>query len=214
MITNNFGYTLPNTTFQNNKSIEHYNFIGIYDEFFSSNLCKDLIEYFEWSDKVNLSYKRTEPAHIKNDLQTNLDPVNIKTLTLNRKQVESFITDFNKTFWDECYSDYISKYSTLQIYDTHGIKFYKLQKTMPGQGYHVWHAEDGGLEYSSRILVYTLYLNDVDEGGETEFLYLPKRISPKEGRLALFPANYPWTHRGNQPLSGPKYIMTGWIEFV
>ena len=39
------------------------------------------------------------------------------------------------------------------------------------------------------------------------------RVAAKKGRLVIFPANYPWTHRGNPPLSGEKYIMTGWVEF-
>ena len=60
---------------------------------------------------------------------------------------------------------------------------------------------------------YILYLNDVPEGGETEFLYQRLRVSPKEGTLVIFPASYTHTHRGNPPLRGSKYIMTGWIEF-
>jgi hypothetical protein len=54
----------------------------------------------------------------------------------------------------------------------------------------------------------------VEEGGETEFLYLSQRVKPKTGRLVIFPSGYVHTHRGNPPLSGEKYIMTGWIEFM
>jgi hypothetical protein len=81
-------------------------------------------------------------------------------------------------------------------------------------GYHIWHSEDGDKNFAFRVGVYILYLNDVAEGGETEFLYLSKRIAPKKGRLIIFPPNYPWTHRGNPPLSGEKYILTGWTEFI
>jgi len=58
-----------------------------------------------------------------------------------------------------------------------------------------------------------LYLNDVEEGGETEFLYVKRRVSAKKGRFVLWPAGFTHTHRGNPPLSGEKYIMTGWVEF-
>jgi len=57
-------------------------------------------------------------------------------------------------------------------------------------------------------------LNDVEEGGETEFLYLKKRFKPIRDRLLIFPAGFTHTHRGNPPLSGDKYILTGWVEFM
>jgi hypothetical protein len=55
------------------------------------------------------------------------------------------------------------------------------------------------------------YLNDVEEGGETEFLYLNTKIKPVKGTLVYFPTHFPFVHRGNIPISDDKYIMTGWI---
>jgi hypothetical protein len=87
----------------------------------------------------------------------------------------------------------------------------KFQRTRPGEGYHDWHFENGG-DSAYRKLVTMLYLNDVAEGGETEFLYLHRRIQPRQGRLLVFPAGFTHTHRGNPPLSGDKYILTSWLE--
>jgi len=56
-------------------------------------------------------------------------------------------------------------------------------------------------------------LNDVKEGGETEFLYQSVRVSPKKGTLVIWPAAFTHVHRGNPPLSGTKYIMTSWLEY-
>ena len=39
------------------------------------------------------------------------------------------------------------------------------------------------------------------------------RIKPEQGTLVLWPAGYTHIHRGNPPLSGEKYIMTGWLEY-
>jgi len=58
-----------------------------------------------------------------------------------------------------------------------------------------------------------VYLNDVEEGGETEFLYQHKRLKPEQGTLVIWPASFTHTHRGNPPLSNDKYIVTGWTEF-
>lgn len=189
------------------------NFIGVYDECFSDKFCNDLVEYFEWCHKNNRTYKRQEDESFKKDDSTNLNPTSVEEINFPFNHVQGFIGEFNDVFWNQCYKEYLDKYSTLKLYDEHTIYTYKVQKTVPTGGYHVWHSENGSREFSRRIGVYIFYLNDVEEGGETEFLYLSKRILPKKGRLLIFPPNFPWTHRGNPPLSGDKYIMTGWIEF-
>lgn len=188
-------------------------FIGIYDDCVTDEFCNNLIDYFEWCQKHNKTYKRPEDEKIKKDNATNLNPMTIEEINFVFPQVQEFIGEFNDKFWNKFYAEYIETYSALKDYDQHTIFSYKVQKTQPAGGYHIWHPEDGSIQSSRRIGVYILYLNDVEEGGETEFLYLSKRISPKKGRLIIFPPNYPWTHRGNPPLSGNKYIMTGWIEF-
>ena len=58
-----------------------------------------------------------------------------------------------------------------------------------------------------------MYLNDCNEGGETEFLFQHKRIKPKAGTIVISPAAWTHTHRGNPPLSGEKYMINGWLEF-
>ena len=86
----------------------------------------------------------------------------------------------------------------------------KLQYTPIGGGYHIWHYENDAMSVASRILTWTIYLNDVEEGGETEFLYQHKRVKAEKGNILIFPASFTHTHRGNPPISGDKYILTGW----
>jgi hypothetical protein len=58
-----------------------------------------------------------------------------------------------------------------------------------------------------------VYLNDIDEAGETEFLYQKRRISPKENTLIIWPAAFTHTHRGNVVHGAKsKYIITGWFD--
>ena len=89
----------------------------------------------------------------------------------------------------------------------------KIQKTKPTEGYHVWHCEHDGRLFGSRLLLVMCYLNDVEEGGETEFLYQSRRIKPKQGTIVICPSSFTHTHRGNPPLTGNKYMINGWIEF-
>tara|TARA_E500000318_G_C3527968_1_gene199229 strand:+ start:142 stop:753 length:612 start_codon:yes stop_codon:yes gene_type:complete len=97
--------------------------------------------------------------------------------------------------------------------DRLGIYFngFKVQRTKVGEGFHKWHYED--LERRNRFLVWSLFLNDVKEGGETEFLYKNTRVPAKQGSLCLFPSDWTHLHRGNPPISNEKWIMTGWYEY-
>jgi len=44
-------------------------------------------------------------------------------------------------------------------------------------------------------------------------LYQKRRVKPEQGTICIFPAGFTHVHRGNPPLSGDKYIATGWYEF-
>ena len=60
-----------------------------------------------------------------------------------------------------------------------------------------------------------VYLNTVpsQNGGGTDFLHQKLTLQPEAGTIVLWPASYTHVHRGNPPLSGTKYIITGWVEF-
>lgn len=93
-----------------------------------------------------------------------------------------------------------------------------LQKYERGSGgYPHWHSEifpdDARCESLHRALFYMYYLNDVAEGGETEFYFQRRRIRPRCGTMLIAPAGFTHAHRGNVPQSGDKYILTSWILF-
>ena len=125
------------------------------------------------------------------------------------RDLNSMIMNFN-TAWNH----YAQHTGAKQAYGDHDFHFasVKIQKTLPTEGYHVWHIEHNkGFEMESRAFVYSIYLNDVKDGGETEFLHFSKRVKPKKGRIVIWPAAFPYLHRGNPPLSGKKYLLTSWL---
>ena len=89
-----------------------------------------------------------------------------------------------------------------------------LQKTNPTEGYHEFHYENGGWDEQKRLLAWMIYLNDVEKGGETEFLYQKMRIKPQKNVALIWPASFTHIHRGLTPISGTKYILTGWFSPV
>lgn len=95
------------------------------------------------------------------------------------------------------------------------VQAQKYQKGLGNYGY--WHSEvypqQGSTEPLHRALLFMYYLNDVDEGGQTEFYYQNKQITPKTGRMVIAPAYFTHTHRGCIPVSNDKYILTSWILF-
>ena len=120
----------------------------------------------------------------------------------------------NETLYKKLFREYAEQYDIL-LTGNEKLRndFMKVQRTKVGGGYHVWHFEDGARWAGSRILTWILYLNDVEDGGETEFLYYPRRIKPQTGRFIIWPAGFTHSHRGNPPLTNTKYIMTGWMGY-
>jgi hypothetical protein len=93
-----------------------------------------------------------------------------------------------------------------------------LQKYLQASGgYHHWHSEiypqNPSCESLHRALLFQFYLNDVAEGGETEFFYQQRKVGARQGRLIIAPAGFTHTHKGHVARSGDKYIATSWILF-
>lgn len=184
-------------------------FTVVYDEAFDTDFCNNVIERFEKANELGFAYSRQKSENAKKHEKKDLQVFSVDELYLD--MFGDLNKHFTKVFWETYYEDYNSRFS-LDHHDPHQIYYNKIQKTSPSGGYHVWHCEDSARTAQGRILSYILYLNDVDEGGETEFLYQGIRVPAKAGRLAIFPAGFTHTHRGNPPLNEDKYILTGWVE--
>jgi hypothetical protein len=193
------------------KKSQYTDFIGMYQDVYPDGFCSHMITEFERLLSSGCGATRQEaegsPKTKKDDYH----------YFLNMKH--NAISPFNDIavldiFWNglqNCFDEYVSEYDILKDYDLKCTSV-KMQKTNPGAGYHLWHCEQGRDEASSRCLVYSLYLNDIDDAGETEFLYQKLRIAPKENSMIIWPAAFTHTHRGNVVHGNKsKYIITGWF---
>src|SRR5678815_3116614 len=72
---------------------------------------------------------------------------------------------------------------------------------------------DALYEHCNRYLVFIWYLNDVAEGGETEFPGLDVSVQPRTGRLLMFPPYWMYQHAGLPPRSGNKFIVSTYLLF-
>lgn len=191
----------------------HEDFVGVYKNAFSKEWCNEVIKYFDNMNEAGFSTDRQQwqgtPKMMKEDDSLNASFENEVDFTFS-KYIHS---EFLDKFWENIYPLYANNYSALDDLASHMVYSQKIQKTKIGGGYHVWHCEQSDRGTANRILTFVLYLNDVEEGGETEFLYQGKRVSPEAGTVVIFPASFTHTHRGNPPLSNEKYLLTGWVEF-
>lgn len=82
---------------------------------------------------------------------------------------------------------------------------FRIARYQPGEHFE-YHSDNIGGSVT-RVITAQWYLNDVAEGGATEFPWYGVGVQPREGRLMLAPVGWTFLHRGAPPVSGPKYII-------
>jgi len=177
-------------------------FIGIYDEVLPANHCENLINFINKLEECDDLRSDGGIKHLTDHKAFNAS-VSFHT------SAGSWLGGNFLPYIQESVNEYLQKYSVLGqakflLYDA------KAKKIPLGGGFHNWHYENSNIISCTRQFVVQAYLNDNFEGGETEFLYLNKRVSAKQGRIIIFPAGFTHVHRGNPPIGGEKYIVTSW----
>ena len=187
------------------------NFIGIFDNYFPDITIDATLKWFEQEEKKKRVMSRLQSEKVSSNIKSDQSCV----LRFNEHDgwlqeipglAENLMTAINI---------YLEEVPLKEYVETKELEFnnMKIQKTSPGGGYHVWHVEACyTLDMLKRVLVFTVYLNDIEEGGETEFLYQNVRVKPVKGRVVIWPAYFPYVHRGNPPLKNDKYILTSWLS--
>jgi hypothetical protein len=188
-------------------------FLYIKKNSISRELCNDMINLFEQEDDryegvcgmdcvVNKNVKDTTDFVISNGGER-WDKIN-KTLCKElANNVNEYLRNCNNTMRDTKYQ-YLSGGLA-----HHSMQMQKYYKNVGKFSYH----EDSKVDLinkSDRKITFMWYLNNVTEGGETEF-WSSYNIKPEVGKLVLFPADWTFPHTGKVPISNNKYIVTGWL---
>lgn len=183
------------------------NFIEEYSQAFDPKYCQTVIDRFE--DMVKHGQYISQ-----DDITKNQDDRIFFDWAYHSQRHYNVDPDICAYFYqtlNKYYKDhYAKKYNILGTCFQHTPKGMSVQRTGPHQGYHAWHCENADAATANRILAYTLYLNTIDNGGETEYLYQGIKVKPEVGKLVIWPAYFTHPHRGNPIYNGYKYIVTGW----
>ena len=184
------------------------------NNFLSPELCQRFIEEFEKSPDKSPGVSNTSGKIGSSGIKKSTD------LTFNPTMIEDKV-------WGELLGELVPKlYDQSIIYANRYTKafenldpnqlspLFNLQRYEPGEGFYGYHCERAGLAHSERLLVWMVYLNTLDDGGETEFYYQKHFEEPVQGKLVIWPSDWTYLHRGIVSETETKYILTGWFDHV
>lgn len=187
--------------------IEKNSFICVEDNALPERLCDEIVSFFDWSqsklegrvidEKGNHVVNRKAKISMDLDLSGEVGMGSDIDRELYRLVGRAFNT----------YVDMFGVLKAFSVYDTG----YFLTRYSKGEGFYDWHIDAGNDATINRLFSCLIYLNTVQDGGETEFFYQKTSVKPLKGRLVLFPAAWTHLHRGSVPASDDKYILTTFL---
>jgi len=188
---------------------KHPNFIGCW-MLEDLSICNDLIEFFERnkdSQKPGVTTGQKIKESTKKSTDMSIIPADLKK---QKFRVVSTYIEYLKI----CYLDYLEQWEFLKSF-LPGIDIggFNIQKYDEGGHFTGLHSERTSLNSLHRILAWMTYLNDVPEGGETEFPMFGLKVKPETGKTLIWPAEWTHAHLGSVVKKGTKYIITGWMHF-
>jgi hypothetical protein len=167
-----------------------------------TSICDKVIDYH----KNESEYKRQSTADRENFVRLSTDvPVYAKSSNIAIVEYQNYLIGAIEAFKNK-YKFFRGKI----IFDTSWL----IQHYQPNEGFLTWHHERSHVAFSSRVLTFMTYLNDVTDGGETEFYYQDIKFKPKKGLTLIWPTEFTHTHRGITSKTQEKYIATGWLKFT
>ena len=195
--------------------------IGIFENAFTEAECKAIMYKLEEGIQTGKAYKgKSGDGQFEYKKSTDY---NLLADDKDRDVSNLVLDRFN----DVLSNKYLADYPHGDIFDHHrlvnGKTYYPLlqiQKYDQNEGhYNAWHLELEDSNTMMRAFVFILYLNDVEVGGETGFLFKEEgeddffKVKPETGKLIIHPASWPYVHKGFMPESSDKYILTTWLQF-
>jgi hypothetical protein len=175
--------------------------IHTYDNVLQPDECEYLISLFE---RVEEHHERIEHQGKPNFTQYNFT----KNKKVDDEKIHNLLVKRTFEYRDKYY-DFIDP----RVFPSeHALEQYRIKRyNTGGQDMFDTHVDVMTYDSARRFLSFFWYLNDVEEGGETEFTSF--KIKPKQGTLVIFPPLWMFPHRGNSPISGPKYLLSTYLHY-
>ena len=184
-------------------------FIGSWD-IRNDDLCKQIINFFE-ENKI---------LHGKGAIGSGIDQTKKKTtdIGINPDDLKNSKFKCFNNYMDElykCFIDYQHQWPFMKnMIKNLDIRSFNVQKYLKGDHFSKVHTERANLQHSDRVFAWMTYLNNVEDGGATNFSHYGISVKPEIGKTLIWPAEWTHAHNGRIVNSGKKYIITGWMNFT
>jgi len=186
------------------------NYIKVYDDVFEPDFCESLIQRFESIDPNNSPTMRISDYSWEQDYRR-FSEVNIKADESFKDLIDPYYARVRQVY--NHYKQVVDNEffpSSFSLEDARMKRYLNDDYEQFG-----WHVDVGDKPSSSRYLVMFTYLNDVEEGGETEFVSDKEfTVKPVCGRMVVFPPSLLFPHRGKKPISNNKYILSTYLHYT
>lgn len=172
-------------------------------------LCQDIIDFFEQQRPAQKAGRTSYGLdhHVKKSTDLTVHPNDLRNAP--HQTLVPYFSELRA-----CYADYLQQWPFLKtMLNDIDIGEFNIQRYDPGGHFAATHSERTTLEHAHRVLVWMTYLNDVTDGGETNFLHFDLNVKPERGKTLIWPAEWTHAHSGKMVKSGHKYIITGWMHF-
>ena len=189
-------------------------YIKIYDDVIDADSCNMLIGKFEMAEEDQ--YENVRQAERDKAIAfTQINLVNNEDWASVQNGMLQVFQDYIMAYINDC------KIQPKQWPETYGYEAIRM-KRYQNNNYDRFdpHVDVKNYETSRRFLAFFIYLNDVDEGGETEFIninkpgtYIPLKITPRRGRLLMFPPLWMYYHAGLKPVSNNKSLIHSYCHY-
>ena len=183
-------------------------YIKVYDNICDKETCNGIVDLFE-SQEEHHSYidRLTRPTFTEMNISQRYAAKDVAWMGF-QKEVQAMFVEAVSTYMDELdiAPDFPAKYA----FEEFRVKRYRHNSTDEFAD----HVDVGDYNSARRFLVCFLYLNDVDDGGTTDFPKLNHAITPKCARILVFPPNWMYRHAGRPVTKGTKYILGSYLHYL
>jgi prolyl 4-hydroxylase len=180
-------------------------YVRTYDHNLDGALCRQMVESFASLQRFQKQNGRGIRAGLEESAWTELNVTRLSDpafLSMMRSFVDRALERYNQDIA-----------LPIAIPNTPLLSEFVIKRYRPGHNERFQLHFDAINFVANRYLVLLWYLNDVEDGGETEFPMLQLRVSARAGRLLMFPPYWMYQHQGLQPISGDKYILSTYLLF-
>ena len=183
-------------------------YIKVYDDICDKQTCDQIVNLFESQEEYHVNIDRLKrPTFTEMNISQRYQAKDPDWMII-QQQVQSCFVESVSRYIDEVDigADFPAKYA----FEEFRVKRYRQDSADEFAD----HVDVGDHNSARRFLVCFLYLNDVEEGGTTDFPKINHTITPKCASILMFPPNWMYRHAGRPVIKGTKYILGSYLHYM